>query len=87
MYKRQGELQRAILLGVDTFEANGTGREVVLHRGRLAVDDDDMIVFLQRQGNFVLAVEGNEFRFRIFAGDIGKARQRDICLLYTSRCV
>ncbi|MCY1293601.1 hypothetical protein D9M70_428660 [compost metagenome] len=66
----------AVALDVDILEVDGASREVRLHRRSLAVDDDDVVVLLQRQRNLVLAVEGDEFRLRIFASDFGKTRQR-----------
>ena len=68
-----GELQRAVLLGIEAFEIDGASGEVGLHCTALAVDDDDIIVFLQRQGNFIEAVEGHEFRLRIVTGNIEPA--------------
>lgn len=73
-----GEFQGAVTLGVDAGEIDAAGGEVRLHLGRIGVDDDDLIVFLQRQGNLVQAVEGDEFRLRILRGDAGKAGQRHV---------
>lgn len=49
-----------------------------LHFSPVGVDDDDLVIFLQRQGNLVQAVEGDEFRLRILRGDAGKPGQRHV---------
>ncbi len=47
-----------------------------LHGRGLAVDDDDVVVLLEGECNLVPAVEGNELRLGIVAGDLGETGQR-----------
>ena len=77
-FQLAGELQRTVRLGVDAVEIDRAGGEVGLHFARLAVDDDDVVVLLQRQGDFAEAVDGDEFRLRIVTGYIGKTGHVDM---------
>ncbi|MNE00638.1 hypothetical protein D3C80_930530 [compost metagenome] len=73
-----GELQLAIGLRVDAFEINRAGGEMRLHRAGLAVENDDMVVFLQRERDLAIGVDRNEFRLRIFRGDFGETGEFDL---------
>ncbi len=71
-----GEVECAVLLGVDLFERDRAGGEVRGHLAGRRVDDRDVVVFLQRHGDLAGLVEGNEFGFGIFRRDFGEAGER-----------
>ncbi|MNL28137.1 hypothetical protein D3C87_1497680 [compost metagenome] len=49
-----------------------------LYRTGLAVDDDDVVVFLQCERDLAIGIDRDEFRLRIFRGDFGKAGHVDL---------
>ena len=47
------------------------------HFAGLAVDDGNVVVFLQRHGDFAEAVDRDEFRLRIIRCNLGETGHRD----------
>src|SRR5690606_35512754 len=70
-----GERKPAVIFDVDIGKVGRTGGEMIDHFAAFAVNDDDVVVFLQRHGEFVGAIEVGVFRLGIFTGNLGKAGQ------------
>src|SRR5690606_31744602 len=70
-----GEAQAAVFGGVDAVEINTASAEIADDFAGFAIENDDVVVFLQRHRQFVAAVEIGIFRLGVIAGEIGNAGQ------------
>ena len=68
--------QTPVALHIDSIKVGRPGRKVAGH-GSVRADDDNMVVFLHRDGDFARVIDGNELRLGIVAGNFGQTRHLD----------
>lgn len=84
LHDRLGQLDETGLLGaelllgrIDVLQRHTSSREVLDHRGRLEVDDHEVVVLLEADDGLVLGVDVDVLGLGIVRGDVGNTGEID----------